>query len=208
MEKRARKYTTGGRKDRDVSLGVCLLVAAGCAIWSEGKGSLGRNIPKGGAGEFTAKREGEASHTGSNGLEQTLLDRGAMRQAQQQDAGVLEVVDGADADGAEVAHEDGVAPAEHEQAEGQEARAGDAGVVGAGAAAATTGRERGPRHRHADVGEARQVQQHVDARVEVVVPSLRLRQELTVPVERAPGREARQQVARAERAAGAEDEEL
>lgn len=135
---------------------------------------------------------------------------------------MLEVVDGADADGAEVAHEDGVAPVgydggheavageqggdaaedEHEQAEGQEARAGDAGAAAAGR------RERGPRHRHADVGEAREVQQHVDARVEVVVPPLRLGQKLPVPVERAPGHEARQQVARAQRAASAEDEEL
>ena len=133
-------------------------------------------------------------------------------------AGVLDVEDGADADGAKVAHKQGVLPVVNDvggelvaeadggdaaegkdhEAEGEEAADGDAGARGVV--------ELAPGDDGANVHEAAKVEQHVDARVDLVVAALRLLEELAVPVEGAAGDGAGENVVGADGAAGAHDE--
>lgn len=135
-------------------------------------------------------------------------------------AGVFKVEDSTGADGAEVAHEqrlfdvaahvghrfvehqDGGNPTEeqHQEAEPEEAWVCDARDLGLV--------ELVPRDDGADVHEAAEVEQHIDARVDLVVPLLRLLEELAVPVQPVAGHEAGEQVVGAEGAASADKEQL
>lgn len=156
---------------------------------------------------------------GREGAQQVVVLLVRLAQLGDEVARVLDVEDGADADGAEVAHEEGVLPAgddaghglvgeedggdaaeqEDHEAEGEEAADGDAGAVGVV--------EVGPRYHGADVHEAAEVEEHVDAAVDLVVAPLELLGELAVPVEGAAGRGAGQEVVGADGAAGAHEEE-
>ncbi|TLD26804.1 hypothetical protein PspLS_05110 [Pyricularia sp. CBS 133598] len=130
---------------------------------------------------------------------------------------VLDVEDGAHADGTKVPHEQGLLPAldagrhglvrghdggdaaerQHHEAQADETREGDASALGVV--------ELGPGHDDAHVHEAGEVEEDVDGRVDLVVALLRLGQVLAVPVEAHAGAEAGQQVVGSERAGGADD---
>lgn len=101
-----------------------------------------------------------------------------------------------------VRHQDGRDAAEDhdEEAEPEQAAVRDARDVGLV--------ELAPREDGPDVHEAAEVEQHVDARVDLVVARFGFVEVAAVPVQRVAGEEAGEQVVRAEGAAGADGEEL
>ena len=151
--------------------------------------------------------EHEEVDDGAHGAQQVLLlvrlgggERG------EEVARVLDVEDGADADGAEVAHEQRFLPgrdgAGHEFVRAQ--HGGDAAEEGHqqaqreqpadGDSCGVRGVEVAPGEDRADVHEAAEVEQHVDAAVDFVVARERLPQERAVPVQSSAGAEAGEEV--------------
>lgn len=142
----------------------------------------------------------------------------AFAQLREQMTAVLGVEDGPGANGPKVSHEQGFFPVldhsrhelvrqedggdaaedEDHEAEEHQASVGEAGAVGVV--------ELAPGHDGANVHEAAKVEEHVDARVDLVVAAFRLGEVVTVPVEGVAGHEAGEEVVGPDGAAGADEE--